>query len=69
MSAGYSNGCRAFRSSKVRNRLRRSKLELCGPRNGLKLDSPSSRGVHSARFAQMPTKQAGGRRERRRQFS
>ena len=49
----------------MRNCLRRSKLELRGPRNGLEIGPRSSRGVRSAPFfAQMPnlpTKRAGGR--------
>eukprot|EP00969_Alexandrium_andersonii_P093817 4144793-Alexandrium_andersonii.AAC.1 len=40
----------------VQNRFRRSELEPRAPRNDLKIDPRSSRGVHSAqRFAQNPT--------------
>eukprot|EP00969_Alexandrium_andersonii_P113630 5021439-Alexandrium_andersonii.AAC.1 len=41
---GYSYGRRAVRSQKMRNCLRRSKLELRGPKNGIKIDPRSSRG-------------------------
>eukprot|EP00969_Alexandrium_andersonii_P312917 13826235-Alexandrium_andersonii.AAC.1 len=37
LATGYSNGCRACRSENVRDCLRRSKLELRGPRNGLNI--------------------------------
>eukprot|EP00969_Alexandrium_andersonii_P250751 11082547-Alexandrium_andersonii.AAC.1 len=40
---------------KQQNRFRRSNLEVRGPRNGLKIGPPSSRGVRSAPFlAQIP---------------
>eukprot|EP00969_Alexandrium_andersonii_P253190 11190012-Alexandrium_andersonii.AAC.1 len=49
----------------MRNCLRRPKLELRGPRDGLEVAPRSARGVRSALcFAQMPnppTKGAGGR--------
>eukprot|EP00969_Alexandrium_andersonii_P109533 4832564-Alexandrium_andersonii.AAC.1 len=43
MAVGYSNGCRAFRSQKMRNRLRRSTLKPRGPKSGLKMGPRSSR--------------------------
>eukprot|EP00969_Alexandrium_andersonii_P011413 496387-Alexandrium_andersonii.AAC.1 len=53
----------------MRNCLRRSKLELRGPTNGLKIDPRSSGGVRSASvFAQMPNPPKGracGRMEAR----
>eukprot|EP00969_Alexandrium_andersonii_P283125 12516613-Alexandrium_andersonii.AAC.1 len=49
----------------MRNRVKRSKHELRGPRKSLDIGPPNSRGVRSAPFfAQMPnpvTKRAGGR--------
>eukprot|EP00969_Alexandrium_andersonii_P354056 15441273-Alexandrium_andersonii.AAC.1 len=43
MAVGYPDGRRAFRSSTLRNCLRRSKLELRWPRNGLNIATRSSR--------------------------
>eukprot|EP00969_Alexandrium_andersonii_P040518 1776366-Alexandrium_andersonii.AAC.1 len=45
---GYSNRCRAVNFLNMWNCLRRSKLELRGPRNGLKVDPKSSGAVQSA---------------------
>eukprot|EP00969_Alexandrium_andersonii_P372593 15482079-Alexandrium_andersonii.AAC.1 len=56
MVGKYFVGCRAFRSENMRTCLRRSKLELCGPRKGLETDPRSSGGVDSVSlFAHTPS--------------
>eukprot|EP00969_Alexandrium_andersonii_P345198 15259406-Alexandrium_andersonii.AAC.1 len=71
MSASLVGSEMCIRDRNMRNFLRRSKLELHGPRNDLGIGPRSSGRVHSVPFLQqVPNPPAkAGRRVRRRRFS